>query len=86
MSLESHMNETADVLRATEYPEEWDECSRDHKLTRLAVYHGGQVDGLVTMTAFGPDIESPFGFEFDITPTDARRVASWLLRAARTAE
>ena len=85
MSMESHLIETATVLRATEYPQEWDDCSRDHNLTQLAVYPRDHEGGRVTLTAFSSDTESPYGFEFDISPTDARHIATWLMRAARDA-
>lgn len=84
--MENHLTETATVLRATEYPQEWDNCSRDHQLTRLAVDHGAHDGGRVTLSAFSSDRESPYGFEFDISPADARRLAGWLTRAATDAE
>jgi len=55
-------------------------------LDHLTVDHGCVRSGAVTISAGGPDPNDAFGYEFDLEPDAARRLAAELVAAAHAAD
>ena len=58
----------------------------DLAIDRLGVDHGCVEPNRVTISARGPDRNDAYGFEFDLEPGDARRLAAALIAVASAAE